>query len=368
VADWAKMGFSGGASAFAPWWLGLALAVSISADAGQDRAAGASVAPLSARAPLRPEDLVPATVAAAASGDFGRLTHEARRLLEAASLAVDDPAVAMRLTLEIEPRVVLGRLEGRPQVVDRHGRGDPVVGVRPTFDTGLRRPCALVRLHLDKALFGLDAGSRAGRFTQRDAEAASAEPSPGLEPRPARERAGAIDRRSRRGATSRLGRGAARDSAGRGRTSLAMPAGWIAMARDAGGEERRCLVEAVYFEARGESEEGQAAVAQVVLNRVSSGVYPPTVCGVVYQNRHRTNACQFSFACEGRSLRVSDPASWRTAARIAAEVANGKTYVGVVGGSTHYHADHVQPRWAPHLEKMDAIGHHIFYRSRVARD
>ena len=77
--------------------------------------------------------------------------------------------------------------------------------------------------------------------------------------------------------------------------------------RDDAGAEKRCLAEAIYFEARGESEEGQAAVAQVVLNRVSSGLYPASICGVVYQNRQRRNACQFSFACDGRSLRVTEP-------------------------------------------------------------
>jgi spore germination cell wall hydrolase CwlJ-like protein len=70
--------------------------------------------------------------------------------------------------------------------------------------------------------------------------------------------------------------------------------------------EQRCLAEAVYFEARSEPEEGQAAVAQVVLNRARSGLYPSSVCGVVYQNRHRHLACQFTFACEGKSLRITD--------------------------------------------------------------
>jgi len=147
-----------------------------------------------------------------------------------------------------------------------------------------------------------------------------------------------------------------------------MPAGRGAMDMEALDNERRCLAEAIYFEARGEPEQGQAAVAQVVLNRASSGLYPPTICGVVYQNRHRYKACQFSFACDGRSLRVSDPASWRMAVRIAAEVTNGKTYVADVGGSTHYHADYVQPRWARRLEKMDVIGHHIFYKLRPGQD
>jgi spore germination cell wall hydrolase CwlJ-like protein len=128
--------------------------------------------------------------------------------------------------------------------------------------------------------------------------------------------------------------------------------------------EQRCLAEAIYFEARGESEAGQAAVAQVVLNRVRSGLYPSTVCGVVYQNRHRYKACQFSFACEGRALRITEAAAWRRAVRIAREVTEGTTYLADVGGATHYHANYVRPYWAKRLKKMDVIGRHVFYQLR----
>ncbi len=126
--------------------------------------------------------------------------------------------------------------------------------------------------------------------------------------------------------------------------------------------EKRCLAEAVYFEARSEPEAGQAAVAQVVLNRVSSGLYPSSVCGVVYQNRHHYHGCQFSFACEGKSLRITERESWEQAVRVADEVMDGRTYISDVGRSTHYHANYVRPRWARALTKMDVIGHHIFYR------
>jgi spore germination cell wall hydrolase CwlJ-like protein len=126
--------------------------------------------------------------------------------------------------------------------------------------------------------------------------------------------------------------------------------------------EERCLAEAVYFEARSEPEDGQAAVAQVVLNRVKSGLYPPSVCGVVYQNRNRKFACQFSFACEGKALRVTEPDAWQTAVRIARQVTFGETYNSEVGGATHYHANYVRPFWAKRLKKMDVIGRHIFYK------
>lgn len=131
--------------------------------------------------------------------------------------------------------------------------------------------------------------------------------------------------------------------------------------------EQRCLAEAVYFEARSEPEDGQAAVAQVVLNRVRSGLYPSTVCGVVYQNRHRRNACQFSFACEGKALRLTDTESWDTARRVAHDVLQGKTYLADVGGATHYHANYVRPYWARRLKKMDVIGRHIFYKLKVGQ-
>ncbi|MGO4402856.1 cell wall hydrolase [Bosea sp. RAF48] len=125
--------------------------------------------------------------------------------------------------------------------------------------------------------------------------------------------------------------------------------------------EERCLAQAVYFEARSEVEEGRAAVAQVVLNRVKSGVYPATICGVVFQNRHRKLACQFTFACEGKALRITEPEAWKAAMRIAREVYEGKTYLLEVGAAMHYHADYVQPGWAKKLKKMDVIGRHIFY-------
>jgi spore germination cell wall hydrolase CwlJ-like protein len=127
-------------------------------------------------------------------------------------------------------------------------------------------------------------------------------------------------------------------------------------------KEQRCLAEAVYFEARSEPVEGQAAVAQVILNRVKSGLYPSSICGVVYQNRHRHLACQFTFACEGKSLRIRDNESWERATRVASAVLEGRTYLADVGGATHYHANYVRPSWSRRLKKMDVIGRHIFYK------
>ena len=74
--------------------------------------------------------------------------------------------------------------------------------------------------------------------------------------------------------------------------------------------EKRCLAEAIYFEARSEPIRGQLAVAQVVVNRLKNPAYPGTICGVVYQNRQYRNACQFSFACDGVRDVIRDHPAW----------------------------------------------------------
>lgn len=128
-------------------------------------------------------------------------------------------------------------------------------------------------------------------------------------------------------------------------------------------KEQKCLANAIYFEARGESLRGQAAVAQVVLNRVRNPTYPSTICGVVYQNQHLKNRCQFSFACDGKKDVIASPKIYKTAQDIAMAVTAGKIFLPEVASSTHYYAQYVKPRWARSMEKMKKIGLHIFYRT-----
>ena len=128
--------------------------------------------------------------------------------------------------------------------------------------------------------------------------------------------------------------------------------------------QQRCLAAGIYFESRGEVEKGQAAVAQVILNRVKAPAYPNTICGVVYQNKHWRNRCQFSFACDGIYDRVNDKKSWKTAVRIARDVSKGKIYLDEVADSTHYHATYVSPKWGRTMKVLTRIGVHIFYRTK----
>lgn len=122
-----------------------------------------------------------------------------------------------------------------------------------------------------------------------------------------------------------------------------------------------CLAQAIYYEARSESEEGQRAVAQVVLNRVRHPAWPSSVCGVVYQGPMRPGGgCQFTFTCDGSLRAAPVGANWLRARRLATEALAGRVFEPV-GLATFYHANYVRPAWAPRLLKVAEIGAHLFY-------
>ncbi|QGP77931.1 cell wall hydrolase [Sphingobium sp. CAP-1] len=124
-----------------------------------------------------------------------------------------------------------------------------------------------------------------------------------------------------------------------------------------------CLTNAIYYEAGDEPEDGQRAVAQVVLNRVRSPLWPNSVCGVVYQGSERTDFhCQFTFSCDGSMARLPAAAAWARARRVAADTLGGQVYAPV-GLATHYHTLAVRPLWSDSLQPVAVIGAHIFYRN-----
>jgi spore germination cell wall hydrolase CwlJ-like protein len=382
----------------ARWVLGAGLLVSFTASAGHDLSAGGSRAVLGGAVDLAAA-LVPPSHAAGLA-ELG-LWHEARLRFDLPPQAPDE--------FGLPPRHALKPGAGPYPAVNRALKGDPLVLLRPS----LSRRAGAIRASLSPAsrlVFGpgeaayppalLQPGpAPSGAIEPDSGFVAAAGPDPTAtrpapaEPSPAAASGGSTAPgpiASTDGATPAVPRAAALSST----TPLpadAIPVEIAALpvsprapvpaepnvtAQPKGpryadlvdpdnlARERRCLAEAVYHEARSEPEEGQAAVAQVVLNRVKSGLYPSSICGVVYQNRHRYLACQFTFACEGKSLRITDGESWRTATRVASEVLEGRTYLAEVGGATHYHADYVRPRWAKRLKRMDVIGRHIFYKLR----
>ena len=145
---------------------------------------------------------------------------------------------------------------------------------------------------------------------------------------------------------------------------IVAPAKLLGLTGTARARQEKCLADAIYFEARGEPARGQIAVAQVVMNRVFSGYYPNSVCGVVYQNANRHLACQFTFACDGIPDRITEPAAWERAKAIARDTLDGKFWLKDVGKATHYHAYWVHPWWVHEMRKLDRIGVHTFYRPR----
>ncbi|KHK93645.1 cell wall hydrolase [Novosphingobium malaysiense] len=123
----------------------------------------------------------------------------------------------------------------------------------------------------------------------------------------------------------------------------------------------QCLTAAIYYEAASESEAGQRAVAQVVLNRVAHPAYPNSVCGVVYEGSERASGCQFSFSCDGSLARHPSRLFWDRARTVARQALDGYVYAPV-GLATHYHTLQVHPYWASSLHYMGTIGAHRFYR------
>ncbi len=120
-----------------------------------------------------------------------------------------------------------------------------------------------------------------------------------------------------------------------------------------------CLTQAVYYEARGETPAGQAAVAQVVLNRVRHPAFPKSVCAVVFQRAF--GVCQFSFACDGSMRRGREAGAWGRASKVASRAIAGEVMPGV-GNATHFHTINVSPGWGPRMVRVQQVGMHIFYR------
>lgn len=122
-----------------------------------------------------------------------------------------------------------------------------------------------------------------------------------------------------------------------------------------------CLANAVYYEGALEPEDGQRAIAQVVLNRVRDPNFPKSVCGVVYQGWEKSTGCQFSFTCDGSLSRPPMTSYYAAARRVAQQALNGSV-MAQVGWATHYHASYVDPWWRSTVVRVGQVGAHIFYR------
>ena len=139
-----------------------------------------------------------------------------------------------------------------------------------------------------------------------------------------------------------------------------LPAGYVSAAERT--RQLDCLTRNIYWEAASEPFEGKVAVAQVTMNRVDSGRFADSVCGVVYQKNvfYEKVVCQFSWYCEGtHKTRAVYTPLWRESEEVAKKVLLENFRLPGLKNALYYHADYVNPNWGkPRIEK---IGRHIFY-------
>lgn len=128
-----------------------------------------------------------------------------------------------------------------------------------------------------------------------------------------------------------------------------------------GGDALTCLAEALYFEARGETVKGQFAVAEVILNRVDSTLYPGSVCAVINQGTGKRYQCQFTYTCDGHAEVIREERAYERVAKVARAMLDGAPRT-LTDGATHYHTTAVNPRWARVFPRTARIGVHLFYR------
>jgi len=133
------------------------------------------------------------------------------------------------------------------------------------------------------------------------------------------------------------------------------------------GNDKECLTDNIYFEARGQGQAGWLAVAQVTLNRVQDKRFPNTICEVVKQGLTYAsgdpirNKCQFSWYCDGKSDKPKNTKVYNEISELV-DYINDHDLRDITEGATHYHADYVRPSWAKTKTKTTEIEDHIFYR------
>jgi spore germination cell wall hydrolase CwlJ-like protein len=147
------------------------------------------------------------------------------------------------------------------------------------------------------------------------------------------------------------------------RTSAIYNASWLnAQTPASGGAQWECLAEALYFEARGETIQGQFAVAEVIMNRVKSGRFPDDICSVINQGTGKKYQCQFTYTCDGIPERIRERQAWDRVGKVARAILDGRAPMNLTNGATHYHTTAVRPRWSRTYTQTASYGVHVFYR------
>ena len=150
------------------------------------------------------------------------------------------------------------------------------------------------------------------------------------------------------------------DAAQEASGAMAYTDAWLAtLPAPKGDAQWECLRSALYFEARGETIQGQFAVAEVILNRRDAAGFPKTICGVVHQDGSGT--CAFSFSCDALSDHMRDKAAIDRAGRIARVMLDGAPRALTLG-AMYFHTTGVRPDWSRRFDRTATIGAHLFYK------
>jgi len=120
-------------------------------------------------------------------------------------------------------------------------------------------------------------------------------------------------------------------------------------------QDIECLALTIYFEARGEPQEGKIAVAFVVLNRVKSKKFPSSICDVVFDR------CQFSWTCDKISNIPKNKHAWNKSKQLATDILAHK-YKDNTKGAQFFHKKTITPKWAKSLTLTTVIDNHKFYK------
>lgn len=128
-------------------------------------------------------------------------------------------------------------------------------------------------------------------------------------------------------------------------------------------KETYCLAQNMFFEARGESTEGQLMVAAVTINRANHDSFPNTICGVVWQRK------QFSWTHDGKHdnpnrMGKTDRLEWQKIKHLAELVLNEPNHILPKTKAIYYHAIYTKPWWVNHYVYLTTVGRHIFYKER----
>jgi spore germination cell wall hydrolase CwlJ-like protein len=129
-------------------------------------------------------------------------------------------------------------------------------------------------------------------------------------------------------------------------------------------EQQKCIVEALWYEARSETEEGMRHVASVLLNRTQSKHYPSNLCAVVRQPK------QFSYRNHlGNShkflpvkARPTEQDELQAAERISQEIITGRFKITLPKTVLWYHTTRVNPYWTEKMEVVKIHGSHVFLK------